>query len=191
VIFDPQALERRIAQARTVVRERPPAAEIVVPQPGEESVWDYPRPPRVVESAEHVLVGHQDTILGESRRSLRVLETAGAPTYYLPPEDCAETLLVRTPRWWLCEWKGVSFAYDLVLEGERIAEVAWSYPEPLNDLGMGYDRLRGYLAFYPQKVDLCFVDRERVVPQPGGYYGGWITPRIVGPFKGSPGSERW
>ena len=161
------------------------------PGTGQESVWDYPRPPKVEASAELVVVRHRGWTLAESRGTYRVLETAGAPAYYVPPGDCDESLLVRTPKWWLCEWKGISFAYDLRLEGERIAAVAWSYPDPLTDLGMGYEMLRDFVAFYPQRVDECSVDGERVRPQPGGYYGGWITSRVVGPFKGIPGSERW
>jgi uncharacterized protein (DUF427 family) len=99
--------------------------------------------------------------------------------------------LVRTAFWTLCEWKGIAFAYNVVA-GDRIVRTgAWSYPEPLTDLQMGYERIAGFFAFYAAKMDACYVGEERVKPQEGGYYGGWVTSRLVGPIKGAPGSENW
>lgn len=129
--------------------------------------------------------------IADSVRALRIVETAGAPCYYLPPEDCAQHALVKTGSWTICEWKGVAFAYDVVAGGRRAAAGAWSYPEPLTDLGMGYERVAGWFAFYAAKMDACFLDGERVRPQPGGYYGGWVDSRLTGPIKGEPGSGNW
>jgi uncharacterized protein (DUF427 family) len=98
---------------------------------------------------------------------------------------------VKTEHWTICEWKGVAFAYDAVVQGRTVKDAAWSYPEPLTDLGMGYERIAGYFAFYAAKMDACYVGDERVTPQPGGYYGGWVTSNLTGPIKGEPGSENW
>ncbi len=129
--------------------------------------------------------------VADSRRALRVVETAGAPVYYLPPADVVLGCLVPAEGWSLCEWKGVARYWDLVVGDWRSDAAAWSYPDPLTDLGQGYDRLRDYLAFYPDRVDACWLGDERVSPQPGGFYGGWVTSRIVGPLKGVPGSQDW
>jgi uncharacterized protein (DUF427 family) len=184
-------LARHVARARAVERIRPPADAIVKPAPGQESVWDYPRPPRVEQVTDRVRVEFAGRTIADTIRAVRVVETAGAPCYYVPPQDCASDALLRTARWTLCEWKGLAFAYDVVAGGETVRAGAWSYPEPLTDLGMGYERLAGYFAFYAAKMDACYVGRERVAPQEGGYYGGWVTSRLVGPIKGAPGSEGW
>lgn len=162
-----------------------------------ESVWQYPRPPRLETSERHLQVFHAGMVVAETRRSLRVLETSHPPVYYLPPEDVAMELLRPGRRnGTACEFKGVASYWTLDLSrGEVkpakgavvVLEVAWSYEEPLTP----YEALRGYLAFYASRVDACYVDGERVAAQPGDFYGGWITAEIEGPFKGGPGSLGW
>jgi uncharacterized protein (DUF427 family) len=126
-------------------------------------------------------------VLADTVRALRVLETASPPAYYLPPEDVQMEYLEQTGRRTFCEWKGAA-RYWAVRVGERVArDAAWSYPEPKE----GYEAIRDYLAFYAGKMDACFVGEDRVTPQPGRFYGGWITPELVGPFKGEPGTELW
>lgn len=188
---DPITLARLVAAARAPRTARPPRSQIVRPGPGQESVWDFPRPPRVEAVAERVRVVFAGKTIADSVAALRVVETSGAPCYYVPPEDCAEQALITTAHWTLCEWKGVAYAYDVVVGGHRVRDGAWSYAEPLDDLGLGYARIAGFFAFYPAKMDACFLGDERVAPQPGGYYGGWVTARLTGPIKGGPGSERW
>ncbi len=109
----------------------------------------------------------------------------------MPPEDCELAALRKTQRWTICEWKGLAYSYDIVAGEKTVREGAWSYPEPLTDLGMGYESIAGYFAFYAAKMDGCYIGDERVVPQPGGYYGGWVTAGLAGPIKGAPGSEEW
>jgi uncharacterized protein (DUF427 family) len=187
----PRELLPLVAGARAARTAGPPRASIAVPGPGQESVWDFPRPPRVEAVALPVRVAFGGRVIADSTRALRVVETAGAPCYYVPPEDCAPGALVRTARWTVCEWKGVAHAYDVVA-GERVAPGgAWSYPEPLDDLGMGYARIAGWFAFYAGAMDACWLGDERVRPQPGGFYGGWVTAALTGPIKGEPGSEDW
>ncbi|HJP66138.1 MAG TPA: DUF427 domain-containing protein [Actinomycetota bacterium] len=159
----------------------------IEPKPGQESVWDYPRPPRVEPSRRRVRVLLGGVALADSTRALRVLETAGPPTYYLPPEDVRRDLLQPAVGQTICEWKGVA-SYLHATVGDRIArKAAWTYPDPKD----GYERIRDHISFYPGRVDGCYLDDEPVRPQPGRYYGGWITDDIVGPFKGEPGSETW
>jgi uncharacterized protein (DUF427 family) len=126
-------------------------------------------------------------VVAETRRAKRVLETSGPPTYYIPPEDVEHAYLARTPRATVCEWKGRAAYFTLRVGDATAPEAAWSYPDPQP----AFAAIKDYLAFYPGRVDACYVDGERVQPQPGDYYGGWITSRIVGPFKGGPGTERW
>ena len=158
---------------------RPPFA--VEPRAGEESVWDYPRPPRIVVDTRHVVVRAGDTIVADTRSALRVLETASPPTFYLPACDVRCEALVAAPGVSRCEWKGEARYWSL-----RGEPVAWSYPDPLPD----FAALRDHFGFYPQRL-VCTVDGERVTPQPGGFYAGWITQEIVGPWKGERGSEGW
>jgi len=158
----------------------------VVPGPGQESVWDYPRPPRVDPSGRLVRVELGGTEIARSSRAIRILETAGAPVWYLPPEDVRTELLRPSQRRSLCEWKGLAVYLDLDLDGHTVADAAWTYPRP----SPGYEAIAGYLAFYATRV-AATVDGERVRPQPGGFYGGWITDDVVGPFKGEPGTEHW
>ena len=156
--------------------------------PGEESVWDYPRPPRVevVPERVQVLVGGRP--LADSARALRVLETAGAPVYYLPPADVDRTRLRRaSTRSTFCEWKGTADYFDYDDGARQTRRIAWAYHEPF----AGYEAIRDHLAFYAGKVDEAWVGEERATPQPGLYYGGWVTSRVRGPMKGAPGSEGW
>lgn len=167
--------------------------ERIEPGPGQESVWDYPRPPAVVPSAEHVRVVHAGVVIADTREAIRVLETSQPPAYYLPPSDLALRYLRPSPSRTICEWKGVarywSLHLDTVEHGRPIVveDVAWSYDAP-ND---AFDAIAGHLAFYPQRVDECWVDGERVTPNAGGFYGGWVTSRVVGPFKGAAGTLHW
>jgi len=157
--------------------ERPAFA--VVPGSGQESVWDYPRPPRIVTDSRHVLVRLGEQIIADTRRAVRILETASPPTFYLPPEDVVSSALIESGSDSLCEWKGRAVDFDLV---SGMASVAWCYPHTFPE----FDSIAGWYSFYPSKLE-CFVAGERVRAQPGGYYGGWITAEIVGPVKGEPG----
>jgi uncharacterized protein (DUF427 family) len=170
---------------RSFPRERPAVIEPV--GPGQESVWDYPRPPRVEPVRLVVRVEFGGRVIAESHRAVRVCETSSPPAYYVPPADVDLSCLLPSSRTSFCEWKGVA-GYWTVRRGERVAkDAAWSYPNP----DPGYEQIRDYLSFYPRRMDACYVGADRVTPQPGFYYGGWVTPNLVGPFKGVPGSEKW
>jgi uncharacterized protein (DUF427 family) len=149
-----------------------------------ESVWDYPRPPRVEPSAARVVVELDGEVLADTRRSLRVLETSHPPVYYIPAADIrTDRLRPSARRPTVCEFKGTARYYDA---GDRSA-VAWSYASP----SPGYEAIAGCYAFYPGRVDRATVDGEQVEAQPGGFYGGWITSAVTGPFKGGPGTMGW
>ncbi len=158
----------------------------VVPGPGEESVWDYPRPPRVEAVPERVRIVIDGITVADSTRAVRVLETAGAPVYYVPRDDVRLDLFAPSARTSSCEWKGAA-SYWSSTAGRGRPDVAWSYERPL----AGYEAITGHLAFYASRVDEAWVGDERATPQPGGFYGGWMTSRIVGPVKGEPGSSGW
>ena len=158
----------------------------IAPGPGEESVWDYPRPPRLEADRRLVRVVHENTVIAESRRAVRILETASPPTFYIPPQDVQMDLLERARGGSLCEWKGSATYWSLRADGSEVPNVAWSYEQPFAD----FAEIRGYLGFYPSKLE-CYVDAHRVAPQPGGFYGGWVTPEVVGPFKGGAGTTAW
>jgi uncharacterized protein (DUF427 family) len=153
-----------------------------------ERVRDYPRPPALVPCERHVRVEALGQVLADTHRSLRVLETFHPPTFYLPPESVHRDLLVPAPGRSFCEWKGVARYFDVVSRtgdtaGERrLRRAVWCYPEPT----AAYRKLAGWFAVYPALMDACWVDGERVTPQPGGFYGGWITADVEGPFKGDP-----
>ncbi len=152
-----------------------------------ESVWDYPRPPRVEPSARLVRVLLAGQVIAETRRAQRVLETSHPPVYYIPAEDIRQDLLSPSSHSTFCEYKGPA-RYQTVTVGDRVAEDAgWFYPEP----SPGYESLRNHVAFYPGRVDECTVDGEPVQAQAGGFYGGWITSDVEGPFKGEPGTRGW
>jgi uncharacterized protein (DUF427 family) len=152
------------------------------PASGQESVWDYPRPPRLEPSSKHITVVFNGVTIADTRRAYRVLETSHPPVYYIPPEDVLMEHLSQAKRTTFCEWKGRAGYYTISV-GERVAaDAAWFYADPTGHFGP----IAGYIAFYPGKMDACYVDGERVVPQPGDFYGGWITSDILGPFKGDP-----
>jgi uncharacterized protein (DUF427 family) len=157
----------------------------VSPKP--ESVWDYPRPPRVEPTVRHLVVVFNDVVIAETRRALRVLETSHPPVYYIPPADVQRQYLTAERRRTYCEFKGTASYWTLNVNGRTSLEAAWSYAHP----SPGYEAIRDHLAFYAGRVDRCTVDGEIVQPQPGDFYGGWITADIVGPFKGGPGTRGW
>lgn len=159
----------------------------MVPGPGQESVWDYPRPPRIERVEAEVRVECAGVAVARSRRALRVLETASPPTYYVHPADVRCDLLELDDAETFCEWKGAARYWSLEVEGQRVAQAAWSYASP----DEGFAAIRDHFAFHAGRVGGCFVGGVRVEPQPGEYYGGWVTPDLVGPFKGEPGSEGW
>lgn len=159
----------------------------IEPGPGQESVWDYPRPPRVERTSKHIQVEFDGTIIADSYRAWRVLETSHPPVYYIPTDDIKMECLTQTPRASYCEWKGQAIYYTVSVGDKQVTDAAWAYPRPT----AGFARIKDYVAFYPQLMDGCTVDGEVVQPQPGGFYGGWITRDIVGPFKGEPGTMGW
>ena len=153
------------------------------PGPGQESVWDYPRPPAVVPFDGRVRVVHGGRVVVDTRRAVRVLETSQPPAFYLPAADADLTRLTRSAGSSWCEWKGQATYWQL----DDVDDAAWSYASPTP----GFVAIAGHFAFYAQKVDECWVDHEQVQPNPGNFYGGWITSRVVGPFKGGPGTLGW
>lgn len=165
-----------------------PRPQRILPGPGQESAWDYPRPPAMVETGRQVRIRFAGVTVAETIRAIRVLETAGAPTWYLPREDVRTDLLRPSGgRGTVCEWKGSASYFDLVVGDRTSPRAAWTYDRPLP----GYQRLAGAIAFYAGRVDEATVDGEVVRPQPGGFYGGWVTDDVVGPFKGEFGTGGW
>lgn len=164
--------------------QRPAFAE--APGPGQESVWDYPRPPALVADDRLVRVELGGEVIAESRRTLRVLETSHPPTFYIPREDVRMACFTEVGVGSRCEWKGEATYWDVRAGGQEVRRGAWSYERPFGE----FEPVAGHLCFYASRFD-CFVDGHRVEPQPGGFYGGWITPELVGPFKGGPGSGGW
>src|SRR3954452_890214 len=162
-------------------------AERVEPGAGQEEVWGYPPTPGVEGGDEHVEVGLGGGVLADPRAALPILETSPPPTYYLPFADFRPGSLRPAQGSSFCEWKGVASYVDL-LGGDAVAPRAgWFYPAPT----AAYAGLRDHVALYPGAVDRCTVDGEAVRPQPGDFYGGWVTDRVVGPFKGEPGTRFW
>lgn len=161
--------------------------EPIAPGPGQESVWDYPRPPRVEASDELVEVALGGVVVARTEQSWRVLETSHPPTYYLPREAFEPGVLRAAAGSTWCEWKGEASYFDLVVGSVVAASAAWTYLVP----SPGFEAIAGAVAVMPGLVGRCTVDGEVVEPQPGGFYGGWITSRVVGPFKGTPGTSGW
>jgi len=159
----------------------------IAPGPGQESVWDYPRPPRLERFSGHIQIVLGSVTIADTRGAYRVLETSHPPSYYLPPGDIRPDTLVEARGASLCEWKGAARYFDVAGGDKRAPRAAWCYPDPTP----AFLAIASYVAFYPAPMDACFVDGERVTPQPGGFYGGWITANIVGPFKGGPGTVGW
>ncbi len=152
-----------------------------------ESVWDYPRPPALEPAARPVRIVFAGRTIAETSAALRVLETSHPPVYYLPRSAFTGCDLEPAPGRSLCEWKGEA-RYWSIRAGDRFAErAAWGYPDP----APAFAAIRDHLAVYAGAMDRCFVGDEAVTPQPGGFYGGWITGDLVGPFKGGPGSMAW
>jgi uncharacterized protein (DUF427 family) len=152
-----------------------------------ESVWDYPRPPRVEPSARPVRVELGGTVVAASDRALRVLETSHPPTIYVPPQDVAPGVLVPVGGTTWCEWKGSAAYFDVVAGGVRAERAAWAFPSPV----AAYAELADYVSFYPGRMDGAWLGDERVEAQEGDFYGGWRTRDLVGPFKGAPGTRGW
>ena len=155
--------------------------------PGQESAWDYPRPPRLEPVTARLTVVLGGVTVADTARGYRVLETSHPPNYYFPPDDVAPGALERAKGASFCEWKGRAHYFAVKGGGVVAHEAAWGYDEP----SPAFEAIRGYVAFYAGRVDECTVDGEVVTPQPGGFYGGWITRSVVGPFKGGPGSRGW
>jgi uncharacterized protein (DUF427 family) len=165
----------------------PPGVVPVIPGRGEESVWDYPRPPRVEPVVARVRVVVDGITIAEPTRAMRVLETSHPPVYYVPRTDVRESMMRLAHGSSVCEWKGVATYWSIVTPSRRIERAAWSYESP----SAGFEPIAGHLAFYAGLVDEAWVGDERATPQPGGFYGGWLTRDIVGPVKGEPGSWGW
>ena len=159
----------------------------IPPGPGQESVWDYPRPPRLERSSSAIRVVLGGVTIIDTDRSWKVSETASPPTYYLDPEEFIPGVVHPVPGESWCEWKGRAAYSDLVAGDRTARQAAWYYPRPNHR----YAALAGHLAVYPSRVDACFLDGEEVRPQDGDFYGGWITSRVVGPFKGEAGTLSW
>lgn len=159
----------------------------IEPGPGQESVWDYPRPPKLEDCSHPIRIVAGGTTIASSTRSKRVLETSHPPVYYIPPQDIVMDLLVEAGTQSWCEWKGQARYFDLHINETVLYQAAWGYPAPTSR----FAAIRDYLAFYPHKMDACFVGDLQVQPQTGGFYGGWITSNVVGPFKGEPGTLGW
>lgn len=155
--------------------------------PGQKSVWDYPRPAIAEPTAARIVVEHRGRTVADTRSAVRTLETSHPPAYYIPRADVAAGMLRRADGSSLCEWKGAAAYWDVVVDGQVLPRVGWSYAAPTAPFAL----LRDHVAFYAAPFDRCTVDGETVVPQPGGFYGGWITSRVAGPFKGGPGSMGW
>ncbi len=155
--------------------------------PGQESVWDYPRPPRLEPSAQRIRIVFSGITIADTCAAQRVLETSHPPVYYIPPSDLQMAALTLTIHHSWCEWKGRASYYTVHI-GERSAEnAAWFYPTPTP----AFRTIQNYVAFYPSRMDACYVDDELVQAQAGDFYGGWITKAIVGPFKGDAGTRGW
>ncbi|GCE25837.1 hypothetical protein KDA_13210 [Dictyobacter alpinus] len=159
----------------------------IEPGPGQESVWDYPRPPRLEDSQKLIQVVFNGIIIANTRRAKRILETSHPPAYYIPPEDVKMEYFIPTPKHSYCEWKGQASYYTITVDGKSVPDGAWYYPQPTR----GYESIANYIAVYPSLMEACYVNREKVQPQEGDFYGGWITKDIVGPFKGGRGTFGW
>ncbi len=159
----------------------------IQPNAHQESVWDYPRPPRLQRSSRQVRVLFQGLTVTETSEAYRVLETSHPPTWYIPAAHVRADCLVRADGTSFCEFKGRAVYWNLVVGGETSRQAAWSYP----NTNAAFRQIQDYVAFYPSRVDECFVDNIRVESQEGDFYGGWVTPEVVGPFKGGPGTWGW
>ena len=163
---------------------RPDFAEMTEGE--QESVWDYPRPPKVDPDSRKVVVKCGSVIVAESTGSIRILETSSPPVFYIPEKDIDMSKLREGTGSSLCEWKGPAKYWTVFTDEAVLENVGWSYPEPFP----GYEQIKDFISFYPARLE-CYVGDERVMPQPGGFYGGWVTSEIRGPFKGEEGTGWW
>lgn len=159
----------------------------IKPQPGQESVWDYPRPPAIEVVHQQLRIVHNKQLIADAQSGYRVLETSHPPTYYLPISAFAEGVLVPTEKQSFCEFKGMAIYYHLKVGDKLIQNAAWGYPQPVER----FADLKDHVSVYASKVAECYVGGERVQPQEGDFYGGWITSKVVGPFKGGAGTWGW
>lgn len=159
----------------------------IPPKPGQESVWDYPRPPRVEDTTKHIQIIFNGETIADTFRAKRALETSHPPNYYIPIEDIKMEYLTKSVHKTYCEWRGSASYYNLTVGSQTVPNVAWYYEEIFRE----YEQLKNHLGFYPRSMDACYVDGEKVTPQAGDFYAGWITSDIVGPFKGEPGTRGW
>jgi uncharacterized protein (DUF427 family) len=159
----------------------------IPPKEGQESVWDYPRPPRIEKTNKRLRVVFNGVTIADTTNAHRILETSHPPTYYIPPEDIEMDYLAKTNRRTMCEFKGAATYWTVKVGDKEAVNVAWCYETPTNT----YAEAKGYISFYASKMDACFVDDEQVQAQEGDFYGGWITSDIVGPFKGGAGTWGW
>jgi uncharacterized protein (DUF427 family) len=152
-----------------------------------ENVQDYPRPPAIEPVSERLRVEFAGVTIADTTRAFRILETHHAPTYYIPPGDVLMAALVPTERQTMCEWKGRATYFDIVLDARRSKNAAWAYPAPV----ARFEALKDHLSFYATSVDAAYVGDIRVTPQPGDFYGGWVTPNLTGRIKGAAGTLHW
>lgn len=159
----------------------------IEPKAGQESVWDYPRPPRLESTNKEIKIIFNSILIAQSSNAKRVLETSHPPVYYIPQNDILMKYLEIVFGKSFCEWKGEAIYYSLIVNNKRLEKCAWSYPSPTKS----FQLIKDHLAFYAAPMDACYVAGELVTAQPGNFYGGWITGDIVGPFKGEAGSWGW
>lgn len=159
----------------------------ITPQPGQESVWNYPRPAILQDTNKHIKIIFNGIVLAETTKAKRVLETSHPPSYYIPAEDIRMEHLIATSRKTICEWKGMSEYYDVAVGSKYVSNAAWRYIHPTPN----FKSIQQHYSFYPNLMDACYVNDELVKPQAGSFYGGWITSDVVGPFKGEPGTNWW
>lgn len=162
-------------------------AQRIAPGPGQESVWDYPRPPRLEDTEKHIQIVLNGIVIADTSRAKRVLETSHPPVYYIPPEEVRLQYFTPAAGQSYCEWKGMASYYTITVGDRTVPQAAWYYPNP----APAFAALQNHIAFYPSRMDSCTVDGELVTPQAGDFYGGWVTSDIVGPFKGEPGTLGW
>lgn len=161
--------------------------QIIKPNFGQESVWDYPRPPKLEQTNKQIKIYFNEALIADTTRAWRVLETSHPPVYYLPPEDILMENLVSARGGSWCEWKGQAVYFDVVNGKKKANKAAWTYARPT----ASFAAIKNHVAFYAGLMDRCLVNGEEVIPQSGGFYGGWITNDIVGPFKGAAGTSGW
>lgn len=159
----------------------------IPPEPGQESVWDYPRPAKWEDTNKHLKVVFNDVVIAETQRGKRILETSHPPTYYFPTADVNLDYIVETGEKSFCEWKGWAYYYDIVVKDKQARKAAWRFFKPTTN----FVEVTDYYCFPARQMDACYVDGELIIPQAGNYYGGWITKDLAGPFKGEPGTMGW